>query len=247
MMKRICSLLLLLLVVVSAAAAEPRYPSRTGETTDAAAVLSHTTLEDLRKLDSLLDKADAPRLRIATVDFLDGENIDHYADELFEHWSLDDDEILLLMAVGEDKYAFATGEDVPRLLPASTVSKLLTASFEEPFMNQQYDQAIAAFVPVLVREINKVCGESVSTDGLFGRTTLGLFDNWALSLHEKNDADDEGESILTREDDRTGFSLLKVALIVLVLLIVFGSFRGGNRKPAKAADKPAPKHGRHKR
>lgn len=252
MMKRICSFLLLLCLAVSCACAEPRYPSRTGETTDAAAVLSHTTLEDLRTLDSRLDKADALRLRIVTVDFLDGEDVQDYAETLFERWSLDDEDVLLLMAVGEDKYAIATGEDVDRLLAASTMSKLLAASFEEPFMNQQYDQAVAAYVPTLVREINKVCGTSVNTSGLFGRSSTGLFDNWAVSLRQK-DSEAESGSVLTREDDRTGFSLLKVIAIVAVLLIVFGSFRRSgkrNPKPGKAAPnprshaKPAPHHRR---
>lgn len=242
MMKRICSLLLLLCLAVTCACAEPRYPTQTGETTDAAAVLSHTTLEDLRALDSLLDKADALRLRIATVDFLDGADADDYAEALFERWSLDDEDILLLMAVGEDKYAIAAGEDVDRLLAPSTLNKLLAASFEEPFMNQQYDQAIAAYMPVLVQEINKVCGTSVSTSGLFGRSSTGLFDNWASSLRQK-DASAPGESVLTRADAQTGFSLLKVALIIAVLLIVFGSFRFNSRRnprPGKAAPAPAP-------
>lgn len=252
MMKRICSLLLLLCLAVSCAVAEPRYPAQTGETTDAAAVLSHTTLEDLRTLDSRLDKADALRLHIVTVDFLDGSDADAYAEALFHRWSLDDEDILLLMAVGEDKYAIATGEDVDRLLARSTLVKLLAASFEEPFMRQQYDQAVAEYVTALVREINKVCGASVSTSGLFGRSSTGLFDDWAVSLRQKDNAA-QSQSVLTREDERTGFSLLKVAAIVAVLLIVFGSFRRNGKhasKPGRAAAKPrgharpAPNHRR---
>ncbi|MBQ7848439.1 MAG: TPM domain-containing protein [Clostridia bacterium] len=232
MTKRIASLLLLLCLTLGCACAEPRYPARTGETTDTAAVLSHTTLEDLRTLDSRLDKADALRLRLATVDFLDGAHADDYAEALFERWLLDDDEILLLMAVGEDRYAFATGEDVDRLLASATITKLLAGSFEEPFMNQQYDQAVADFVPALVREINKVCGTSVNTNGLFGRSSTGLFNNWASSLRQSSSGSET--SLLTREDDRTGFSMLKVVLIIAVLLIVFGRFRKSSKNAAGA-------------
>lgn len=239
MKKHIATLLLLLCFVLSLgfpALAEPRYPSQTGETTDAAAVLSHTTLEDLRTLDSRLDQADAMQLKIVTVDFLDAAEADDYAAALFDRWGLDDHEMLLLLAVGEDKYALEAGQNVDRLLSPATQSKLLAASFEEPFLNQQYDAAIAAFVPSLVREINKLCGTSVSTDDLFGRSSASLFDNWASSLRQNSgDADESDASIFTREDSRTGFSLLKVILIIAVLMFVFGSFRriGSSQRNAK--------------
>lgn len=232
MMKRMLCLLLLACLVMSCAAAEPRYPARTGETTDAAAVLSHTTLEDLRKLDDRLDDADMPQLVIVTVDFLDGQEVQAYADALFTRWKLDEDEILLLMAVGEDKYALSAGQDVNRLISSSTQQKLLISAFEAPFLGQQYDQAIAAWAPALVQELNKVCEEAANTDGLFGRSSTGLFSQWASSLRQP-EPDSSSDSLLTRVDRQTGFSLLKVILIVAVLMLFFGSFRIGGKHGSK--------------
>jgi len=226
MMKRLTGVLLLCLTLCMClcACAEPRYPTQNSMTTDAAAVLAHTTLEDLRKLDDRLDDADALRLKIVTVDFLDGSDADDYAETLFQRWKLDDDDMLLLLAVGEDKYALTAGKDVNRLLSASVQSKLLVTHFEDAFLQQEYDAAISAFAPALVTEINKVCGTSVSTSGLFGRAATSLFDNWASKLASGAEAvENAADSFLTHEDKDTGFSLVKVVLTVLLLMVVFGS------------------------
>lgn len=229
MMKRIfrvLPLVCLLLCLCVCAAAEPRYPHHGGETTDAAGVLAHTTLEDLRTLDSRLDKADALRLKIVTVDFLDGSDVDDYAAVLFERWKLDDDDLLLLLAVGEDKYAVKAGKDVDRLIAPAMQSKLLATHLEESFLQQEYDAAIAAFVPALVSEVNKVYGVSVRTDGLFGRAAQSMFGDWASKLQSGAEAVEQAaDSFLTREDESTGFSLIKVVLTIVLLLIVFGSRR----------------------
>ena len=233
MMKRLFSILLLLCMLCTVAAAEPRYPAKAGVTTDAAAVLSHETLEDLRTLDSRLDKADALRLFIVTVDFLDAQPVQDYADALFDRWNLDDDELLLLIAVGEESCAIAAGRNADRLLAPATQAKLLAGSFTEPFLAQRYDEAVSAFVPALVREINKVCGTSVPTDGLFSRKSDSMIVDWAGSLLRDHDDDDDEDSVLTREDRRTGFSVLKVVAIVAILLVAFGSFGRKGKAPRK--------------
>lgn len=242
MMKRILCLLAVLTLLCSAALAEPRYPAQKGIATDGAAVLSVKVLEDLRKLDKRLDKEDMPRLYIVTVDFLDGEDVQIYADTLFDRWDLDDDEMLLLISVGEESYALAAGKNVDRLVSAATQEKLLVATFHEPFMAQQYDVAVAQFVPALVQELNKACGENVKTSDLFRDTSSGLIVNWASTMPTSTSTG-SGFS-LTRADKATGFSPLTVIIIVVLLLLVFGSFRKSRprkqppQKPEKQPDKP---------
>lgn len=87
-MKRLATLLLLLIsltaLLCAPALAEPRYPESGGVVTDAAAVLSASTVEDLRAFsEQLRKKADMP-LRVATVDFLDGASLADYGEELFD-------------------------------------------------------------------------------------------------------------------------------------------------------------------
>lgn len=246
MFKRICCLLMCLLLPF-AALAEPRYPAQAGATTDRAAVLSHETLEDLRTLDSRLKAADALRIRIVTVDFLDAQDVQVYADTLFTRWNLSDDELLLLMAVGEDAYAIAAGANVDRLLAPATQSKLVSAYFVGPFLNQRYEEAIAAFVPALVREINKVCGTNVSTDGLFTRHAESLIVNWASTLSD--DAAANSETVTVGKSDNAFLSWLAVIAIVAVLLVVFSPKRSKKKaatpqyfKKKKPGGAPTPQY-----
>ena len=64
-------------------------------------------------------------------------------------------------------------------------------------------------------------GKRISTAGLFGKSASGMFDG--IDQLDFGLADDDGGSFFTREDKGTGFSFLKVVLIVVVLLVVFGS------------------------
>lgn len=235
MIKRIICFLAAMLLMALPAAAEPRYPSRSGVATDTAAVLSIGLLDDLRTLDKRLDKADVPQIYIVTVDFLDGTDVESYANALFERWRLDEDEMLLLLAVGEEKFAFCAGREVDRLIAPATQEKLLASTLQQPFMDQQFDAAVSAFLPALVRELSKACGESVRTDDLFDSRSTSLIVNWAANL-SRSEEREKTDSIFTREDKNSGFSLLKIVLIVGLLMIVFGSFRKMRRtaKPRRA-------------
>ncbi len=238
MFKRILCLLAVLLLALPASA-EPRYPEKGGVATDAAAVLSAEVLEDLRTLDKRLGKADVPQICLATVDFLDTQEVQAYADALFDLWNLDSDEMLLLICVGEESYAISTGRDVDRLLSSSVQEKLLTNRFREPFLDERYDAAISAYIPALVSELNKACGETVRTDDLFDSASDNLLNNWARNLAASLSGDDE-DSIFTREDRKTGFSLLKVIVIVVLLVLIFGSFRRVRKDKAPRQQKREP-------
>lgn len=238
MFKRILCLLAVLLLALPASA-EPRYPEKGGVATDAAGVLSAEVLEDLRTLDKRLDKADVPQICLATVDFLDTQEVQAYADALFDLWNLDSDEMLLLICVGEESYAISAGRDVDRLLSATVQEKLLTSRFREPFLDERYDAAISAYIPALVSELSKACGETVRTDDLFDSASDNLLDNWARNLAASLSGDDK-ESIFTREDRKTGFSLLKVIVIVVLLVLIFGSFRRVRKDKAPRQQKREP-------
>ena len=238
MFKRILCLLAMLLLALPASA-EPRYPEKGGVATDAAAVLSAGVLEDLRTLDKRLDKADVPQICLATVDFLDTQEVQAYADALFDLWSLDNDEMLLLMCVGEECYAISAGRDVDRLLSASVQEKLLTSRFREPFLAERYDAAVSAFIPALVSGLSKACGETVRTDDLFDSASDNRLSSWARSLAASLSGDEE-ESLFTRENKKSGFSLLKVIVIVVLLVLIFGTFRRVRKDKAPRQQKREP-------
>lgn len=232
-MKKIICLLLAMLLLCSAALAEPRYPEKQGEVTDAAAVLSQSTVKDLITFADAVDDDTPIDFYVATVDFLDGESLEDYAAGLRKKWNLHDNDLLLLMAVGEDKFGTFGGEDINRKISTQVQDKLLNTYLAEPFLRQQYDEAIRQYIPALTSEINKAYDENIKLNGLFGQTAPSQsIEDWAeewskrwadASVKVKTDVKVKtGLERVTQEDKDTGFSLGKVILTVFLLMVIFG-------------------------
>ena len=232
-MKRIMVFLLaaLLCLPLVTAQAQPRYPGKQGVVTDAAAVLSSSTVQDLLELADKLDDENTLNLYVVTVDFLDGATLSSYAEGLQDMWNLGKKDLLLLMAVGEDKFGFFGGSDINKRLSTSAQQKLLSTSFESPFLRQDYDGAVAALMPALVNEVNKAWNEQISIAGLFGSssaTVLATEQDWLIRPVERLEQMEQRITRLTEEAADTGFSLGKVILTVFLILIIFGN-RGKRR------------------
>ncbi len=232
-MKRIFALLLSLCLLLSIpfASAEPRYPAKTGSTVDAAAVLSASTVKDLEKLQKAFRREADFDLYIATVDFLDGYSLNAYAQGLSERWDLDD-AALLLLVVGEDKFILYDGKNIP--LPVATLDKLLSTHFEEAFLTQRYDAAIANLLTALVNEVNKHCDTRISTSGLFDAIAnqadwLDRLTEWSedMAAQLANNAESYHEDAEKQGNLR---GLLKVLLTVVLLMYIFGRNRYGKRR-----------------
>jgi len=191
-----------------AASIAPRYPKQDGYATDAARILSSSTMEDLGTVDKRLDKADVLQLRIATVDFLDGQDAGAYADALFERWDLDDEDVLLLLAVGSGECAISAGSDAARKLTPALQEELLQ-QYVKPMLDKEekdYEGAVVDFTLAFVSETNRLYGKRISTSGLFGKSASSLLDSISqLNFGLSNE--DDG-SFFTREDKGTGFSFL---------------------------------------
>ena len=115
MKKRVFALLLtLMLLVPLCALGALRMPEYRGTVTDDANVLSAQTVTDLNSYaQKLAEKADV-NLHVAMVHFLDGAEVQSYANTLFDLWELDTDALLLLGAAGEDSFAAVMGNDVQK-------------------------------------------------------------------------------------------------------------------------------------
>ena len=227
---RAAALMAVLMLLCTCALAQPRYPDHKGSITDAAAVLSKDTLDDLSELSRKLDDEDTLELHIATVDFLDGVSLSEYGQGLRTHWRLDSDDLLLLMAVGEDKFGFFPGDKVSRELPSTLLDKLLSTHFSAAFLRQEYDSAIAALMPALVTEINKGYDKNISIGGLFGvQESFSMPDWFTREILTIDDPEPDLRQRVTHEDEDTGLSLGKVILTVFLLMVIFGN-RGRRRR-----------------
>lgn len=229
-MKKCFCLLLALLCLCITATAEPRYPEKQGPVTDAAAVLSQSTMKNLNAFAEEVDDKTSIRFYVATVDFLDGASLSNYANGLRQYWEMDDDELLLLLAVGEDKFGSFGGDDVNGCLSSQVQDKLLSAYLEEPFLQQRYDEAISRYIPALASELNKSFDGDIDLNGLFGQaqeTTVDWADEWSNHLDKLFQVDEPSPiDRVTHEDKDTGFSLGKVILTIFLLSVIFGKRRG---------------------
>lgn len=173
-MKKIFSILICLVLALLplGAMAGVRMPECRGVVTDDANVLSSQTVSDLTKYAERLENETGILLRVALVHFLDGAEVQSYANTLFDLWELESDHLLIVGAAGEDSFACAAGNEAGKKLGSSHAENLLytSSSFAQLFQTQQYDAAFAAYCTALSALAEKQLDESIRMDGLFGQT-----------------------------------------------------------------------------
>ncbi|MBR4082014.1 MAG: TPM domain-containing protein [Clostridia bacterium] len=231
-MKRIICMLMACLMLCASAAAAPRFPDKGGAAVDDAAVLSRKTTEEMTKLHDLADDEIDVQIYLVTVDFLDGYTLTQYGTQLMDVWDLGDDALLVLMAVGEDKCAAFAGEDVK--LSSSVLQKLVTTTLEPAFLRQSYDEAVQAFMPALVTELNKRYEENIRMDGLFGvqesRPAVDWMERFTRDMEEAYQSRaDRYEAYEAPEENDDGVSLGKIILTFIFLSMIFSKKGKGKR------------------
>lgn len=169
-MRRFLSICLLLcLLFLPGAQAENVHPALT----DWAGVMTEQTAEDLSLLsERLLEKTEG-RLYVVTRHFLGGRNHQEYARELFQDWQLMETDGLLLMVIGEEKFALEMGQKAENLLSGERRTALL-AAFRTAFLARDYEGAVAAFAPDYAKALSK----DVNTAGLFGSEEIKTPTAW---------------------------------------------------------------------
>lgn len=118
MTKQNCSLLRALCLMLAAlllcgtALAEPRYPDKTADATDAALLLSADTLKDWNELATRVKSATGCSVVSGDGGLSGRRKPCGYGAGLRSKWGLDDDSLLLLMAAGEDAFGLFGGASV---------------------------------------------------------------------------------------------------------------------------------------
>ena len=226
MMKKILCLLLCLLIPVNAFAAV-RMPSCRGAVTDDANVLSAQTAADLAEYAHRLENETGISLLVALVHFLDGAEVQSYAQTLFDLWGLGGNHVLIVGAAGEDCFAAVTGNQAADELGASNAENLLYTSsdFASLFKNQQYDAAFASFCTAFNALLEKQTGSSIRMNGLFGQTeerqpvsqtTSELWNEVMEAITESS----ERYQVRHEEQDREENGITAGGWIVLIILFV---------------------------
>ena len=231
MMKRIFAILLslsLLLAPLDALGAL-RMPECRGTVTDDANVLAAQSIADLNSYAQKLAEKTDITLHVALVHFLDGAEVQSYANTLFDLWELGSEDMLLLGAAGEDSFATVMGSAVQKVLGATNAENLMFTSseFSPLFRTQQYDAAIAAYCTALNELVHKQTGESIRMDGLFGQTAPDPIQQVqqygsALWSDVMQSISESSESYLAHHEreEREENGLTAGGWIVLIVLIV---------------------------
>ena len=167
-MKRWIAWLLALMLLLPAAALAVSYPVQRGAVNDDAGVLSEQTAADIGQLNTAARSADISFV-VATRHFLGGADAQAYCDGLFEAWKMDQKTVLVLLVIGEERYAVAVGQGVRDMIGQEQINSLLAAKLRAPYLNDRnYDGAVGDFLLALTAQAAKSRGVTVKTSGLFG-------------------------------------------------------------------------------
>lgn len=230
----LCLLIALcVLCPMALAATGVRYPALDGVVTDDANALGQQMKSDIQTYEEKLEKQTDVRLYVVMVHFLDGEDAQSYADELFTRAELGENDLLVLGAAGEDRFASVTGSAVRQKLSDANAKNLLYGSgFSALFKSQRYDEAFAKYFVALNDLVAKQYGVNIKLGTLFGgaatpsaiaKPSSESSDLWDQVMSAINDNTREYTQRQQEvERDRDGLSPLGWLVLVLLIGLLFG-------------------------
>ncbi len=244
-MKRLAAFLTALILLLPFTATAVTYPARRGAVNDDAGVLSEQTASDIEQLNTLADAADIAFV-VATRHFLGGTEAQSYCDQLFSAWNLDKNTVLLLLVIGEERYAVTAGANVISLIGREQINSFLASKLRTPYLNDRdYDGAVGSFLLAMTAQAAKNSGVTVKTSGLFGtaaqssvqtesaestKSDSSWYDwtgDWWSGFFSTDDTEYYQNSSLEflpekqeHYDNGSGFSIGKLIVIVLILWFI---------------------------
>lgn len=243
MIKRVSALLLALTLIFCLSFAQAvTYPEMRGAVNDDAAVLSDATAQDI---DTLNGRSDL-RFNVVTRHFLGGMDAQEYCDGLFSAWKLGSEDVLLLLVIGEERYAVAMGSTAAKYISTEQLNSIFSAKLRQPFLqNRDYDGAVGAFLLEVASQAARTAGKTFNASGLFGTAQSApsqsssssngwsSFSNWTGDLWNSFFSDDELNDLTGQNNSQdyeydsndSGFSVSRLILILAVLFIIMRSRR----------------------
>lgn len=129
---------------------------------DLANVLSDEVEASINEKSAALDALTGAQLVVVTVDFLGGESIRDYADDLFNRLQIGDavknNGLLLLLATGEENYYALQGKGLEDTLSDSSLETLLQQCLEPDFAVENYEAGVQKTYAGLLSALEKLYG-----------------------------------------------------------------------------------------
>jgi len=164
---KIAAWVLALSLLPALAVGEARYPTLRGPVTDDTNRLSRSVTDDIASFQTLVQSQAGVNVYVALVHFLDGEDAQSYANNLFKRWDLGDNGFLILGAVGEDRMASAFGNTVKARLGESARNLPFDSGASQLFEAQDYDAAICRYLLAFADILNKQYAVEIRPGRLF--------------------------------------------------------------------------------
>lgn len=203
---------------------------------DDASVLSESLEADIKALNEKAEDMDV-RFAVVTRHFLGGADAQAYCDRLHSEYPDNGDLVLLLLVIGEERYAVTAGEQVLKAVSLEQVNTLLSGKLRSTYLEERdYDGAVGQFFLAMAEQVARAKNVTLRTSGLFGTEKQAaadeekntIFDNWngqwwSGFFAENVDESSYSENSTTEyeyyyEEDDEGFSVGKMIFIVIVLM-----------------------------
>lgn len=143
------------------------FPQLTGHVVDNAGLLNEETEHKLTQILSEHEAATGNQVVVATIDSLNGENIDEYSNQLFRHWGLGqknkDNGVLLLVALSDRKMRIEVGYGLEGELTDATASLIISEVLRPAFRAKEYDKGVIAASQQIVDSLNGEAYQSSSS------------------------------------------------------------------------------------
>ncbi len=233
-MKKFLSLLVaaLLLAGAVAALAEDQLVVH-----DTAGVLDSAITQRVIELNEETKSSLGIQLRVITKHFLGGSQAAAYANEARMAYEDADDIILLVMVIGEERYAISIGPEAALLISQESASNILASAFRQPFLNRDYQGALDAFLSQLAGQMQISSGKAFDrvdpASSVIKLPTItkdpldGFFRERELDIDKARRYE---EDIRDAKDGRNRLSMWQIILIGFILYKIFGRNRHTGKK-----------------
>lgn len=189
-------------------------PSELYYVADFANVLERETEDHIIHFNDALYQATGAQIVVATVDFLDGAEIEDYAYRMFNQWQIGDKDknngVLLLLVIGEENYWIVQGKGLEKTLSSGTLDGLLQEYLEPDFARADYDAGVRKTFDALIGQMESIYGIRFDSSGV--------------------SAVDSGEGEEPVRNESTGIKFDNALLIALVIIFIFSYINRQTKK-----------------
>lgn len=213
-----------------AAAVSVPEPTESFYVADYASVLAGDTKQDIIQKNAELYEKTGGQIVVATVDFLDGAEIEDYCYAMFNEWGIGSGDknngVLLLLAIGEDNYYAVQGSGLESALSSGTLGDILYDNLEDDFAAQNYDGGVQKTFAALLSWYEQYYGVAVGGAGI----PEGTPDYDGGGDYARDTPGDGNTYVPERYPERRSANMFPAVFLLVVVIVIVSAVRGAGRR-----------------